>query len=165
MSTPVRKNGGSHMTEDDTTVPTYNKFDVSYPMYGIDELEDYEEGQIDEESEKEKIDEESPEWDAEEKYEEKYEKKIEEEEEEVEHEEEDVEEEEVEEEEEEEEEEEKEEEIISLTVSEKTEEEVAPEPVESDRVFPEIPVEVRINLSFSLILPVELLFLTTFVIH
>lgn len=36
---------------------------------------------------------------------------------------------------------------------------------ESDHVLVELPAEVRINLSFSLVLPVELLFLTTFVIH
>ena len=62
-------------------------------MYGIDELDDYEEGQTEEEWEKAKTDEESPAWDAEEKYEEKYEKKIEEEEEDEEEEEEEEEEE------------------------------------------------------------------------
>jgi len=46
---------------------------------------------------------------------------------------------------------------------EKPEEEV-PEAVVPDRVFAEIPVEVRINLSFCVVLPVELLCLTTFVI-
>jgi len=46
---------------------------------------------------------------------------------------------------------------------EKLEEEV-PEAVMPDRALVEIPVEVRINLSFCVILPVELLCLTTFVI-
>ncbi|KOC67110.1 Coiled-coil domain-containing protein 96 [Habropoda laboriosa] len=64
----------------------------------------------------------------------------------------------------EEEEEEEEEEIpLSSTISsaEKLEEEER-QIEESDHVLPEIPAEVRINLSFSLVLPVELLFLTTF---
>lgn len=47
--------------------------------------------------------------------------------------------------------------------AEKPEEEVQ-EVIEPDHVLAEIPVEVRINLSFCVILPVELLCLTTFVI-
>lgn len=55
---------------------------------------------------------------------------------------------------------------LSSTVSttEKSEEEVRPVE-ESGHVPTEISIEVSINLSFSLVLPVELLFLTTFVIH
>lgn len=49
------------------------------------------------------------------------------------------------------------------TAAEKPEEEVQ-EVIEPDHVLAEIPVEVRINLSFCVILPVELLCLTTFVI-
>lgn len=52
----------------------------------------------------------------------------------------------------------------AVSTPEKLEEEV-PRPEESDHVLAEISAEVRIDLSFSLVLPVELLFLTTFVIH
>lgn len=49
------------------------------------------------------------------------------------------------------------------TAAEKPEEEVQ-EVIEPDHVLADIPVEVRINLSFCVILPVELQCLTTFVI-
>lgn len=51
----------------------------------------------------------------------------------------------------------------TITAAEKSEEEVR-DVVEPDHVLAEIPAEVRINLSFTIILPVELLCLTTFVI-
>lgn len=51
----------------------------------------------------------------------------------------------------------------TITAAEKSEEEVR-DVVGPDHVLAEIPVEVRINLSFTVILPVELLCLTTFVI-
>lgn len=51
----------------------------------------------------------------------------------------------------------------TITAAEKSEEEM-PDVVGPDHVLDEIPVEVRINLSFTIILPVELLCLTTFVI-
>lgn len=53
--------------------------------------------------------------------------------------------------------------IATISTAEKPEEEVQ-EVIEPDHVLAEIPVEVRINLSFCVILPVELLCLTTFVI-
>lgn len=64
------------------------------------------------------------------------------------------------------EEEDEEEAALSSTIStaEKLEEHEA-DLEEADHVFSEIPAEVRINLSFYVVLPVELLFLTTFVIH
>nr|XP_012230584.1 PREDICTED: uncharacterized protein LOC105676925 [Linepithema humile] len=51
----------------------------------------------------------------------------------------------------------------TISAAEKPEEEVQ-DAAEADHVLAEIPVEVRINLSFCVILPVELLHLTTFVI-
>jgi len=51
----------------------------------------------------------------------------------------------------------------TISAAEKPEEEVQ-DAAEPDHVLAEIPVEVRINLSFCVILPVELLYLTTFVI-
>lgn len=53
--------------------------------------------------------------------------------------------------------------IATISTAEKPEEEVQ-EVIEPDHVLADIPVEVRINLSFCVILPVELLCLTTFVI-
>lgn len=52
----------------------------------------------------------------------------------------------------------------TISTAEKPEEEVQQDVVGPDHVLAEIPVEVRINLSFCVILPVELLCLTTFVI-
>lgn len=52
---------------------------------------------------------------------------------------------------------------VTISTMEKPEEE-ARDAAEPDHAFAEIPVEVRINLSFCVILPVELLCLTTFVI-
>ncbi|XP_028049901.2 LOW QUALITY PROTEIN: eukaryotic translation initiation factor 5B [Monomorium pharaonis] len=52
----------------------------------------------------------------------------------------------------------------TVSTAEKPEEEVQQDVVGPDHVLAEIPVEVRINLSFCVILPVELLCLTTFVI-
>lgn len=52
----------------------------------------------------------------------------------------------------------------TITAAEKSAEEEVPDVVGPDHVLDEIPVEVRINLSFTIILPVELLCLTTFVI-
>lgn len=53
----------------------------------------------------------------------------------------------------------------TIAAAEKSEEEVREPTVgPADHVLAEIPVEVRINLSFTVILPVELLCLTTFVI-
>jgi len=54
--------------------------------------------------------------------------------------------------------------IATISTAEKLEEEVQQDVVGPDHVLAEIPVEVRINLSFCVILPVELLCLTTFVI-
>lgn len=54
--------------------------------------------------------------------------------------------------------------IATISEAEKLEEEVQQDVVGPDHVLAEIPVEVRINLSFCIILPVELLCLTTFVI-
>lgn len=54
--------------------------------------------------------------------------------------------------------------IATISTAEKPEEEVQRDVVGPDHVLAEIPVEVRINLSFCVILPVELLCLTTFVI-
>lgn len=54
--------------------------------------------------------------------------------------------------------------IATISTAEKPEEEVQQDVVGPDHVLAEIPVEVRINLSFCVILPVELLCLTTFVI-
>lgn len=54
--------------------------------------------------------------------------------------------------------------IATISEAEKPEEEVQQDVVGPDHVLAEIPVEVRINLSFCVILPVELLCLTTFVI-
>ncbi|XP_032666581.1 uncharacterized protein LOC116842045 [Odontomachus brunneus] len=51
----------------------------------------------------------------------------------------------------------------TIVTAEKSDEEVR-DVVGPDHVLAEIPVEVRINLSFTIILPVELLCLTTFVI-
>ena len=51
----------------------------------------------------------------------------------------------------------------TISAAEKSEEEVQ-DAAGPDHVLAEIPVEVRINLSFCVILPVELLYLTTFVI-
>lgn len=51
----------------------------------------------------------------------------------------------------------------TISAVEKPEEEVQ-DAAEPDHVLAEIPAEVRINLSFCVILPVELLYLTTFVI-
>lgn len=56
------------------------------------------------------------------------------------------------------------EDIATISTAEKPEEEVQQDVVGPDHVLAEIPVEVRINLSFCIILPVELLCLTTFVI-
>ncbi|EGI58424.1 hypothetical protein G5I_13461, partial [Acromyrmex echinatior] len=55
------------------------------------------------------------------------------------------------------------EDIATISTAEKPEEEVQQDVVGPDHVLAEIPVEVRINLSFCVILPVELLCLTTFV--
>lgn len=52
----------------------------------------------------------------------------------------------------------------TISAAEKPEEEVQQDVVGPDHVLAEIPIEVRINLSFCVILPVELLCLTTFVI-
>lgn len=54
--------------------------------------------------------------------------------------------------------------IATISAAEKPEEEAQRDVVGPDHVLAEIPVEVRINLSFCVILPVELLCLTTFVI-
>jgi len=54
--------------------------------------------------------------------------------------------------------------IATISTAEKLEEEVQQDVVGPDHVLAEIPVEVRINLSFCVILPMELLCLTTFVI-
>lgn len=54
--------------------------------------------------------------------------------------------------------------IATISTAEKPEEEVQQDVVGPDHVLAEVPVEVRINLSFCVILPVELLCLTTFVI-
>lgn len=54
--------------------------------------------------------------------------------------------------------------IATISTAEKPEEEMQQDVVRPDHVLAEIPVEVRINLSFCVILPVELLCLTTFVI-
>lgn len=51
----------------------------------------------------------------------------------------------------------------TISAAEKSEEEVR-DAAEPDHVLAEIPVEVRINLSFTIILPVELLCLATFLI-
>lgn len=56
------------------------------------------------------------------------------------------------------------EDTATISAAEKPEEEVQQDMVGPDHVLAEIPVEVRINLSFCVILPVELLCLTTFVI-
>ncbi|KAL0124177.1 hypothetical protein PUN28_006183 [Cardiocondyla obscurior] len=54
--------------------------------------------------------------------------------------------------------------IATISAIEKPVEEVRRDVVEPDHVFVEIPAEVRINLSFRVILPMELLYFTTFVI-
>lgn len=54
--------------------------------------------------------------------------------------------------------------IATISAAEKPDEEAQQDVVGPDHVLAEIPVEVRINLSFCVILPVELLCLTTFVI-
>lgn len=51
----------------------------------------------------------------------------------------------------------------TITAAEKSEEEVR-DVMRPDHVLAEMQVEVRINLSFTIVLPVELLCLTTFVI-
>lgn len=54
--------------------------------------------------------------------------------------------------------------FATISAAEKSEEEAQDAAAEADHVLAEIPAEVRINLSFTIILPVELLCLTTFVI-